>query len=283
MQSKTYCGYATIVGKPNVGKSTLLNKILGKKITITSSKAQTTRYKIFGIKTKENIQTIYIDTPGIHKNRKRRLNKDLRIEVKSSLYDVNVIVFVTEGLVWKMEDQLALNSIEHIDCPVLLAINKIDKIKDKKNLLPYLEYLNEKFRFDCIIPISAKTGVNIEELESRVEKFMPEGFFKFQADCITDKDQGFMIKEIIREKLTRLLGEELPYDVEVELQQTETKENGIFYINATVYVEKISQKKIIVGKSGNKIKQIGITARVDIEKFLNKKVFLGLWVKVKGK
>ena len=253
MQSKTYCGYATIVGKPNVGKSTLLNKILGKKITITSSKAQTTRYKIFGIKTKENIQTIYIDTPGIHKNRKRRLNKDLRIEVKSSLYDVNVIVFVTEGLVWKMEDQLALNSIEHIDCPVLLAINKIDKIKDKKNLLPYLEYLNEKFRFDCIIPISAKTGVNIEELESRVEKFMPEGFFKFQADCITDKDQGFMIKEIIREKLTRLLGEELPYDVEVELQQTETKENGIFYINATVYVEKISQKKIIVGKSGNKI------------------------------
>ena len=115
MQSKTYCGYATIVGKPNVGKSTLLNKILGKKITITSSKAQTTRYKIFGIKTKENIQTIYIDTPGIHKNRKRRLNKDLRIEVKSSLYDVNVIVFVTEGLVWKMEDQLALNSIEHID------------------------------------------------------------------------------------------------------------------------------------------------------------------------
>ena len=118
-----------------------------KKITITSSKAQTTRYKIFGIKTKENIQTIYIDTPGIHKNRKRRLNKDLRIEVKSSLYDVNVIVFVTEGLVWKMEDQLALNSIEHIDCPVLLAINKIDKIKDKKNLLPYLEYLNEKFRF----------------------------------------------------------------------------------------------------------------------------------------
>jgi len=277
---ETYCGYVAIIGRPNVGKSSLLNKILGQKISITARKPQTTRHKILGIKTEKNIQAIYVDTPGFHVGGKRKLNKYMMRAIRSALADVDIIIFVVEGLLWRKDDELILENIIKASCPVILAINKVDKIKDKDKLLPHMKNLNQKFNFDANIPLSAKTGVNIFELEQIVAELLPINPFYFAEEQITDKSERFLVAEIIREKLTRLLGQELPHELTVEIEKFEAKEK-IINISAVIYVERPGQKAIIIGKKGEKLKEIGSKARIDIECLLNKKVFLQLWVKVK--
>ncbi|KPJ67904.1 MAG: GTPase Era [Coxiella sp. DG_40] len=278
--NETHCGYVAIIGRPNVGKSSLLNKILGQKISITARKPQTTRHKILGIKTEKNIQAIYVDTPGFHISEKRKLNKYMMRAIRSALADVDIIIFVVEGLIWRKDDELILENIIKMSCPVILAINKVDKIRDKDKLLPHIKTLNQKFNFDANIPLSAKTGVNIPELEQIVAELLPVNPFYFPEEQITDKSERFMVAEIIREKLTRLLGQELPHELTVQIEKFEAEEK-IVNISAVIYVERQGQKIIIIGKKGEKLKEIGTKARLDIERLLNKKVFLQLWVKVK--
>lgn len=280
-KEKIHCGYVAIIGRPNVGKSTLLNKILGQKISITSRKAQTTRHKILGIKTENNVQAIYIDTPGFYRGKKHKLTKYMMQAIKSALADVDVVIFVLEEFIWKEDDEMLLENIIKMDRPIILVINKADQIKDKNKLLPYLEELNKKFNFAAVIPLSAKTGINISKLEQAVANLLPENPFYFAAEQITDKNERFLVAEIIREKLTRLLGQEVPHKLTVEIEKFDEQEK-ITNIAAVIYVERPGQKVIIIGKGGAKLKEIGTKARLDIEKLLDKKVFLQLWVKVKS-
>lgn len=277
---ETHCGYIAIVGRPNVGKSTLLNQILGQKISITARKPQTTRHKILGIKTENNIQAIYVDTPGLHKKGKHKLSRFMMREVRSALTDVNVIVFVVDGFDWKAEDQVVLDNIVRLNSPIILAVNKVDLVKNKDQLLPYLEMLSEKYNFAEIIPLSAKKGFNVVNLEQAVAKLLPKNPFYFAKEQITDKSVRFLAAEIIREKLMRFLGQEVPHELTVEIEKFAEK-GKITHIYAIIYVEKKGQKAIVVGKDGARLKEIGHKARIDIEKLLDKKVYLQLWVKVK--
>jgi GTP-binding protein Era len=251
-----------IIGRLNVGKSTLLNKILGQKISITSRKAQTTRHKILGIKTEKNVQAIYIDTPGFYRGKKHKLTKYMMQAIKSALADVDVIIFVLEGLIWKEEDEMLLENMIKTNHPIILVINKVDQIKDKDKLLPYVEELNKKFNFTAMIPLSAKTGLNISELEQVVAELLPENPFYFAAEQITDKSERFLVTEIIREKLTRLLGQEVPHKLTVEIEKFDEQEK-MTHIAAVIYVERPGQKVIIIGKGGAKLKEIGTKARVE--------------------
>lgn len=280
MNSTTHCGYIAIVGRPNVGKSTLLNKILGQKISITARKPQTTRHSILGIKTTTNIQAIYVDTPGVHKHRKKALNRYMMRAVKNSLAGVDVIIFMTDSLEWKAADQQVLAMLQNTQCPIILAINKVDRLKDKNILLPALQTLTEKYNFAAIVPVSAKNGDNVAQLEQAIAKLLPENPFYFTEDQITDRTERFLVTEIIREKLTRLLGQELPHELTVAIESFNEK-NKVTHIAAVIYVERPGQKIIIIGKKGDKLKEVGTKARIDIETLLGKKVFLQLWVKIK--
>jgi len=278
---KTYCGYIAIVGRPNVGKSTLLNRILQQKISITSRKPQTTRHSIHGIKTEGNMQMVYVDTPGIHQHEKTALNKIMNKTADVALHDVDVVVFMVEGTHWRDDDELVLTKVQQSRCPVYLVINKVDRIKDKKYLLPHIKTLQEKMDFAGIIPLSAKQGENVDQLEDCLRKHMPESPLLFYSDQVTDRSEKFMIAEIIREKLFRESGDELPYATTVEIEQFK-KVGKIYHISALIMVEKESHKRMFIGKSGSKLKIIGQKARLDIEKLLNNKVFLRLWIKVKS-
>lgn len=278
-KQEQFCGYVAIVGKPNVGKSTLLNTILGQKISITSRKPQTTRHNILGIKTVGNSQTIYVDTPGLHKNKHHTLNKFMNRSAVSALMGVDIVIFMVEET-WNEADELVLENLRHLTCPVILVINKTDIIKNKNELLPYIEKLHTKFTFNDIIPISAKTRFYVDKLEELITKLLPKNNFYFAEDQITDRSERFLVAEIIREKLTRLLGQELPYAITVEIEQFK-EEEYITRIAAIIYVERESQKAIVIGNKGKKLKEISTKARLDIEKLLNKKVFLEVWVKVK--
>jgi len=274
-------GYIAIVGRPNVGKSTLLNNILGQKVSITTHKPQTTRHKILGIKTNNNVQAIYLDTPGIHSNCKSVLNSYMNKAATESLLDANIVIFIIEALKWFADDELALKNINKITCPVILVINKVDTIKNKNALLPFLEKISAKFKFHTLIPISAKTSLNIDKLENIVESLLPENPFYFSEEQITDKNERFLVSEIIREKSILLLEQEIPYNLSVIIEEFSEKKRAV-YIRALIYVERNSQKIIIVGKNGDNLKDIATKARIDIEKLLNKKVFLEIWVKVKS-
>lgn len=280
--NNAYCGMVAIVGRPNVGKSTLLNKILGQKISITSRKPQTTRHRIMGIDTEDNKQAIYVDTPGLHKDEKRAINRMMNRAASSSLGDVGLVLFVVEGTRWTEEDEMVLDKIKHAFVPCWLVINKTDKIKDKDELLPHFKVLVEKYKFEKIIPVSAKQGTAVEELRREIFQTLPESEHYFPEDYITDRSQRFMAAEIIREKLMRFTGDELPYSVTVEIEQFKMAENGVFQINGLILVERDSQKPMIIGKGGAQLKRIGVEARQDMEKLFDTKVFLELWVKVKS-
>lgn len=275
-----HCGYIVILGRPNVGKSTLLNQILGQKVSITSEKPQTTRHRILGIKTENNTQTIYIDTPGLHKINKRALNRYMNRAAKSVIHDVDVIVFVIEALKWQDEDEWVLSKLKTAEVPVILAINKIDKIKDKNLLLPYIEKLKSLYDFVDIIPISAEKNLNITELESVIEKYLPVGEKIFPDDQITDRSEKFFAAEIIREKLMRILSQELPYSISIEIEKFE-KVNNVLHIYALIWAERAGQKAIIIGEKGERLKIIGKQARLELEHWFDSKVYLKLWVKIK--
>ena len=279
---ETYCGFIAIVGRPNVGKSTLLNKILGQKISITSRKAQTTRHRIVCIHTEGAYQAVYVDTPGLHIEEKRAINRLMNRAASSAIGDVDLIIFVVDGTHWNADDEMVLNKLRQAKSPVVLAINKIDNVKNKDELLPFITELSGKFDFVEIIPISAQRGNNVHKLQEIVRKSLKQGIHHFPEDYVTDRSQRFMASEIIREKLMRFMGDELPYSVTVEIEQFKVNERGTYEINGLILVEREGQKKMVIGHGGQKIKTIGTEARADMERLFDNKVHLELWVKVKS-
>ncbi len=280
MSNEGYCGYVAIIGRPNVGKSTLLNHLLGQKLSITSRKPQTTRHRLLGIKTVGNTQTIYVDTPGLHQRKYNAMNRYLNRAATSSLDGVDVIVWLVEALVWTEEDSLVLSALLQTTVPVILAINKVDKVHDKNKLLPYLEMLASKRDFAELFSISALNGQNLLEMEAKITKLLPIGTAIFPEDQITDRTERFLAAEIIREKLVRRLAAELPYQLTVQIEHFSSEKN-LTNISAIIWVERQTQKAIVIGKKGKVLKIVGEEARKDIEIMLNCKVFLQLWVKVK--
>lgn len=278
---KQHCGYVAIIGRPNVGKSTLLNNILGMKLSITSRKPQTTRHQILGVKTTDNIQTIYVDTPGIHQRRGSAINKYMNRAATSVLNDVDVILFVVQVKQWTEEDQAIVEKLASVDCPVLLVLNKMDKLSSKKELLPLISELSSHYDFLEIIPVSAMNGMNVEVLEQKVAPLLPENEHVYPDDQVTDRSMRFLASEIIREKLIRELGQELPYTSTVDIEKYIEDDDGLVRIHATIYVESTGQKAIIIGKKGARLKSIGTAARQDISKMIDAKVYLNLWVKVR--
>ena len=280
-KQNTHCGYVAIVGRPNVGKSTLMNHILGQKLSITSRRPQTTRHQILGIKTHGANQAVYVDTPGLHLKEHKAINRYMNKAASSSLKDVDVVVFVVDRTYWTDDDDLVLEKLEQVKAPVILCVNKVDRTKDKGRFLPYLEELAKKYNFKEIVPISAKQGHNIDSLESLIEDLLPESTHYFPDSQVTDKSQRFMAAEMVREKIMRQLGDELPYSVTVEIEEFKHKKN-VLHVSALILVERSGQKKIVIGEKGEQIKIIGRDARKDMERLFDTKVMLNLWVKVKG-
>lgn len=277
----TRCGYVAIVGRPNVGKSTLLNHILGQKLAITSRKPQTTRHNMLGIKTEGDVQAVYVDTPGLHKHNDKALNRYMNRSASSALKDVDVVVFVVDRTRWTDEDQLVLEKVQHVKCPILLAVNKADRLEDKSELLPHLNWLAEQLPQAEIVPISALQGQNLDTLEKLVGERLPESEHFYPEDQITDRSSRFLAAELIREKIMRQLGAELPYQITVEIEEFK-QEGRTLHIHGLILVERDGQKKIIIGDKGERIKRIGADARKDMETMFDSKVMLNLWVKVKG-
>jgi GTP-binding protein Era len=278
----SHCGMIAIVGRPNVGKSTLLNKLLGQKVSITSRKPQTTRHRIMGIDTIDDRQAVYVDTPGLHIEEKRAINRFMNRAASSSIADVGLVLFLVEGTKWTDDDQMVLTKIQQSGSPCWLIVNKSDNVKDKETMLPHLKWLGEQHNFQQIMPISAKTGKNVEELRALVLSTLPESEFYFPEDYITDRSSRFMASEIVREKLMRFTGDELPYSITVEIEQFLLAENGIYRINGLILVERDTQKSMVIGKGGQRLKTIGMEARKDMEVLFDAKVYLELWVKVKS-
>jgi len=274
------CGYVAIIGRPNVGKSTLLNHILGMKLSITSRKPQTTRHQILGVKTAGNVQAIYVDTPGIHQRRGTAINKYMNRAATSVLNDVDVILFVVQAKKWTEEDQAIIERFKTVSCPVVLVVNKMDKLESKKQLLPIIQELSSYYDFAEIVPVSALNGINVETLEQKIALLLPENAHFYPDDQVTDRSMRFLASEIIREKLIRELGQELPYTSAVSIDKYVEDEN-IVHIHATIFVESMGQKAIIIGKKGSRLKSIGTKAREDISRMIGSKVYLNLWVKVK--
>jgi GTP-binding protein Era len=279
--TKSYCGYISIIGKPNVGKSTILNHILGKKISITSRKSQTTRNNILGIKTEGNKQMIYADTPGMHIKSPKVMNKVLNRSAESLMEDSNIILFVIQRLTLDEQDLSILKKLKQIDSKVICVVNKVDQVADKNKLLPLIERLSSEYSFLDIIPISAINNDGIDDLEALIKKYLPvnEHLYDKNFSSGSHKDT-FMISELIREKIIRMLGDELPHDTFVQVELLE-HEKEIIKIHAAIFVARNSQKQIVIGKDGNTLKKIGKQARIEIEEYFNKKVFLKTWVKVK--
>ena len=277
---ESYCGYISIIGKPNVGKSTILNHILGKKISITSRKSQTTRNNILGIKTVKNKQMIFADTPGLHIKSSKVMNRVLNKSAASLIEDSDIVLFVIQRASMQELDHLVLEKIKESQSKTICVINKSDQVDDKNKLLPLIAQLNEAYNFLDIIPISAINNEGINELERLILKYLPENKHIYKdEDTSVNKDE-FMISEIIREKIIRFLGDELPHDTFVKLEHFKDEED-ITKIHAVIYVARQTQKQIVIGQRGEVLKRIGTQARIDLEKFYNKKVFLKTWVKVK--
>lgn len=273
-------GFVAIVGRPNVGKSTLLNCLIGEKVSIVSPKPQTTRWQIFGIKTLSDAQIIYIDTPGMHRDEHRAMNRYMNRIADSVLLDADVIVFMIDAASWRGEDEMVLDKLKNADKPVILVINKIDLLSDKAEILPIIQKLKDRFNFSHIIPVSAMDAENTTHLQDEIVKLLPEGPMLYPEDQVTDKAQRFQVAEIIREKIILSTEEELPYATTVEIEHYK-EEAKLIDISAIIWVERHGQKVIIIGKKGARLKRIGTLARRDIEKLLGQKVFLRLWVKIK--
>lgn len=280
-QDVTRCGYVAIVGRPNVGKSTLLNHVLGQKLAITSRKPQTTRHNMLGIKTEGPVQAVYVDTPGMHKNGETALNRYMNRTASSALKDVDVVVFVVDRTRWTDEDQAVLERLQYVEGPLIIAVNKTDRVEDKGELLPHFEWLAQQLPTAEIVPISAQHGQNLDVFEKLVASHLPEAEHFFPEDQITDRSSRFLAAELVREKIMRQQGAEVPYQITVEIE--DFKQQGhVLHIHALILVERDGQKKIIIGDKGERIKRIGQEARMDMEVLFDSKVMLNLWVKVKS-
>ncbi|MEZ8101996.1 GTPase Era [Vibrio bivalvicida] len=278
-----HCGFIAIVGRPNVGKSTLLNRILGQKISITSRKPQTTRHRIMGVDTEGDYQAIYVDTPGLHIEEKRAINRLMNRAANSSLSDVNLVFFLVDGTHWTADDEMVLTKLQKSNFPVVLCVNKVDNVQDRNDVMQHMMDMSKKMEFVDVVPISAKQGKNIDVLRKHVRDHLPKATHHFPEEYVTDRSQRFMASEIVREKLMRFTGEELPYSVTVEIERFDyNPETDGFHINALILVERNGQKKMVIGKGGEKIKTIGREARLDMEELFGRKVYLETWVKVKS-
>lgn len=281
MSETNRCGYIAIVGRPNVGKSTLLNYLVEQKISITSRKPQTTRHNVTGVKTVGDVQMIFVDTPGMHSKESKAINRYMNRVALSATQGVDVVIFVVDQTQWTDEDELVLSRLTGSADKVIIAVNKVDQLNDKTVLMPHLVMLSEKLPRAEIIPLSALKGHNLEQLEEQVVKRLPQGAFLFPEDQITDKSSRFMAAELVREKIIRQLGAELPYQVAVEIEQFK-EEQSCLHIGALILVEREGQKRIIIGDKGSRLKSIGQAARLDMEVMFDSKVMLKLWVKVKS-
>lgn len=274
------CGFVALIGRPNVGKSTLMNHLLKQKISITSRKPQTTRHRILGINTTDAGQAIYMDTPGMHNSEKRALNRYLNRTADTTLLGVDVIVWLIDGLSWHEYDEVIFKKLEQAGLPVILAVNKVDKVADKEAILTFFNEAQHRFPFKHLVPISALKRTNLDQLENLIMDLLPERDLIYPEDQVTDRSERFLAAEIVREKLTRRLGDELPYALTVEIERYEEK-SYITKIYAIIWVERLTQKNIVIGKDGEMLKKVGTDARQDIEKLIGQKVYLQLWVKVK--
>lgn len=285
-------GYVAIVGRPNVGKSTLMNHLLGQKLSITSRKPQTTRHRIHGILTNHEMQAVFVDTPGIHKNEVRAINERMNKAAVSALVDVDLVLFVVDADQWREDDLLTLQKLGETNLTVVLVINKADTLKDKGSVLPLIEDFSESFDFADIVPVSALKNQNLDRLQEVIAKHLPVGTPIYDSEQITDRSERFLASEIIREKIMRSAGDEVPYDLTVQIDgfkdeaahndpKTGRKRKACTFIDATIYVERDGQKAIVIGDKGQRIKQVGMDARKDMEQLFDKKIMLTLWVKVK--
>ncbi|BCB96715.1 GTPase Era [Dissulfurispira thermophila] len=279
MDNKFKSGYVSLTGRPNVGKSTLLNNILGEKVAIVSPKPQTTRNRIVGVKTLPDAQIVFIDTPGIHKP-KHKLGEIMVKEARGSVSEVDIILFMVEPEEPGRGDKFIIDILKDIKKPVFLLINKIDTVS-KPHVLPIIDAYSRLYPFKEIIPVSALTGDGIDILIKNIINYLPEGPKYYPDDILTDQLENFMVSEIIREKIISETEDEIPYSVAVDITQWDERVDGTIYIHANIYVEREGQKGIIIGKGGARLKTIGMNARMEIEKLLGTKVFLELWVKIK--
>ena len=275
------CGFVAIVGRPNVGKSTLMNHLIGQKISITSDKAQTTRHKITGIYTESQAQYIFVDTPGFQTKYRNALNDRLNKNVTETLAGVDVILWVVEAMRFG-EDDLQLMKFFPKHVPVVLVVNKMDMVKDKQSLQLFIDGLEKEYAFQGVEVVSARHAQRLTQLLEKTKPFLPKGVPLYPEDMITDKTERFLATEIVREKLFRYLGEELPYEMNVEIESFEQEDSGLKRVHIVVLVEKESQKAILIGKGGDKLKKISTEARIDMEKLFDSKVYLRVWVKIKS-
>jgi len=274
------CGYVAIVGRPNVGKSTLLNRMLGQKLAITSHKPQTTRHTILGVKTRPGGQILFVDTPGMHQRGGGALNAYLNRAARAVLDDVDLVLLVVEAMRWTREDDLAVRRIAAAGTPAMVAVNKVDRIADKTALLPFLETLAGRHDFREIVPVSALRGRQVDQLEDLILAALPEGEPIFPEDQLTDRSSRFLAAELVREQLTQRYGKELPYKTTVEIERFE-EQDGRYLIHALIWVEREGQKAIIIGSGGEALKAVATQARIEMQKLFDCRVHLEVWVKVK--
>jgi GTP-binding protein Era len=279
-QTDFKAGFIAVVGRPNVGKSTLINEMIGQKINITSHKPQTTRHKIYAVDTQDDAQMVFVDTPGMHIGAKKAINRYMNRVASSSLGEVDIVVWLIEAGVWHREDERVLEFIKKLEIPVILVINKIDKLKKRNDILPFITKVSQFYPTDNLVPISSFEKKSIQYLKEIMHRLLPTQKAIFDKDYLTDKSQKFLVAEFIREKLMRDLHDELPYDLTVEIEQFKL-DGAMYRISAKILVNRDTQKNIIIGKQGETLKKIATDARISIEGLLEAKVFLKLWVKVK--
>jgi GTP-binding protein Era len=277
----TRFGFVAIVGRPNVGKSTLLNHILGFKLSITSRKPQTTRHRVLGIWTENECQIAFVDTPGMHTDQPKAMNRMMNQTAEQALSGVDAVVMLTDGKIWNELDQRAYEKVSRSDAPKYWVINKVDKLNNKNELLPHIQNTVETHRFDEVFPVSALKNLNLEPLLGALKLQMPDGPFMYEEDQITDRSERFLTAEIVREQIMRQLGDEVPYETTVEIESFEHSGDRVG-IHALISVERDGQKAILVGEGGTRLKQIGIEARKRLENLLDAHVALKLWVKVRA-
>ena len=277
----THFGFVAIVGRPNVGKSTLLNHILGFKLSITSRKPQTTRHRVLGIWTENECQIAFVDTPGMHTDQPKAMNRVMNQTAEQALSGVDAVVMLTDGKIWNELDQRVYEKVSRSDAPKYWVINKVDKLNNKNELLPHIQNTVETHRFDEVFPVSALKNLNLEPLLGALKLQMPDGPFMYEEDQITDRSERFLTAEIVREQIMRQLGDEVPYETTVEIESFEHSGDRVG-IHALISVERDGQKAILVGEGGTRLKQIGIEARKRLENLLDAHVALKLWVKVRA-
>lgn len=274
-------GFVALVGRPNVGKSTLMNALVGQKVSITSPKPQTTRHRIAGILTGTGYQAVFLDTPGLHTRQGRGLNRAMNRAALGSLADADLLLFVVDATRWTGEDEAALERVRQAGKKAVLVINKCDRVKPRERLLPLIERLSARHGFDAVVPLSALKADNVERLAALIPPLLPEAGPLYPEDQVTDRSERFLAAEVVREKLTLVLQEELPYGITVEIERWDELEDGRLEIGAVIWVERVGQRKIVIGEGGERLKDVGRAARLELNQLLGRRVHLELWVKVR--